>query len=106
MRDWVTTIPWAAIAHPSIPGTPYQFPPGFHLTAIDFMWLTLPVLPVCPTAAWGNLCLCVHLCTLPLLGFTTHSLLIPIDFVSTHSWGAVKNPFCLGFQCPISVFFC
>src|SRR5258708_24884036 len=24
--------------------------------------------------------------------------------MSTHGWGAVKNPFCLGFQCPISVF--
>src|SRR5258706_16030754 len=24
--------------------------------------------------------------------------------MSTHGWGAIKNPFCLGFQCPISVF--
>src|SRR5258708_31905097 len=120
VHNWVIAIPWAAIAHPSIPGTPYQCPPGFHSTAIDFMWLTLPVSPVCPAAAWGDLHPCTHLCALYPWGPAAHSLSIFIGILVhpvgpmllalhvcpihqspvnhyrqnlfIHGWGAIINP--------------
>src|SRR5258708_13870129 len=87
-HDWVIAIPWAAIAHPSIPGTPYRCPPGFHLTAINFMWLTLPVSPVCPAVAWGDLCPCTCLCASYPWGPTAHSPSIFISILLTLLLGA------------------
>src|SRR6266481_1085085 len=75
----------------------HHHPPStcFHLIIIDHLqprYLSYAH----SAAAWGILCLCACLCTSPLPTPPSHSLLTTIDNLFTHSWGAIKHPFCLG----------